>query len=45
MIFGPNIFGEFGSQVWREHIYEVGIFDKNFYKSFFINQTNYLKFM
>ena len=43
MIVDPSVVGEFGSQVRRKHVYEVGILDGDLCKSLFSYQAGYLR--
>ena len=40
-IIDPSVLGEFGNQVWREHVHEVGILVGDLRKSLFGYQAGY----
>ena len=43
MVVDPGVLGEFGRQVWREYVREVGILVGDFCGSFLGNQAGYLR--
>ena len=43
MIVDPSVLGEFGSQVRREHVREVGILDGDLCRSLLGDQAGYLR--